>query len=53
MRCDYFRLCFMARNGGFYVDADEVYQDVDCEYLFEDGRLKLQPLCYEMSTTRW
>ena len=50
MRCDYFRLCFMARNGGFYVDADEVYQDVDCEYLFEDGRLKLQPLCYEMST---
>jgi hypothetical protein len=50
MRCDYFRLCFIARNGGFYVDADEWYQGGDCEYLFRDRKLKLQPLCYDMVT---
>lgn len=50
MRCDYFRLCFIARNGGFYVDADDFYQGGDCEYLFRDNRLKLQPLCFDMST---
>jgi mannosyltransferase OCH1-like enzyme len=50
MRCDYFRLCFISRNGGFYVDADEVYQGGDCEYLFSDDRLKLQPLCYDPAT---
>jgi len=50
MRCDYFRLCFIARNGGFYVDADDCYQGGDCEYLFRDNRLKLQPLCYDVST---
>ncbi len=49
MRCDYFRLCFIARNGGFYVDADEFYQGGDCECLFRDNRLKLQPLCYDLS----
>jgi hypothetical protein len=42
MRCDYFRLCFVARNGGFYVDAEDVYQGGDFEYLFRDNRLKLQ-----------
>ena len=50
MRCDYFRLCFMAKYGGFYVDADDVYQGGDSEYLFQDDRLKLQPLCYDIST---
>lgn len=50
MRCDYFRLCFIAKSGGFYVDADEVYQGGDCEYLFSDDRLKLQPLCYDTVT---
>lgn len=43
MKSDYFRLCFIARHGGFYVDADEVFQGVDCESLFADPRLKLQP----------
>jgi mannosyltransferase OCH1-like enzyme len=47
MKSDYFRLCFVARHGGFYVDADEVFQDVDCESLVADPRLKLQPLCYD------
>ncbi len=47
MRCDYFRLCYMLRNGGFYVDADEFYQGGDCGSLFQDNRLKIQPLCYD------
>jgi mannosyltransferase OCH1-like enzyme len=48
MRCDYFRLCYILRSGGFYVDADEVYQGADWEALFEDARLKVQPLCYDV-----
>lgn len=47
MRCDYFRLCYMLDSGGFYVDADELYQGSDCQSLFSDTRLKLQPLCYD------
>src|SRR5216683_5976133 len=30
MRCDYFRLCYIYGHGGFYVDADEIYQGGDC-----------------------
>src|SRR5205807_9018057 len=26
MRSDYFRLCYILKRGGFYVDADELYQ---------------------------
>jgi hypothetical protein len=50
MRCDYFRLCYMLRFGGFYVDADEVYQGGDCHSLFRDNKLKIQPLCYDTVT---
>jgi hypothetical protein len=50
MRCDYFRLCYIWKRGGFYVDADEVYQGGDCELLYRDNRLKLQPLCYDTRT---
>jgi mannosyltransferase OCH1-like enzyme len=50
MRCDYFRLCFILIHGGFYVDADEIYQGSDCTHLFSDNRLKVQPLCYDTST---
>jgi len=50
MRADYFRLCFMAERGGFYVDADDVYFGTPLEHLFEDDRLKLQPLCYDVAT---
>ena len=50
MRCDYFRLCYMVTHGGFYVDADEFYQGGDCESLFRDNRLKVQPLCYDISS---
>jgi hypothetical protein len=50
MKSDYFRLCFIARHGGLYVDADEVFQGADCESLFADPRLKLQPLCYDAAS---
>lgn len=50
MRCDYFRLCYILIQGGFYVDADEIYQGTECEHLFNDDKLKLQPLCYDTST---
>ena len=49
MRSDYFRLCFILVNGGFYVDADDVYQGTDIEHLFQDNKLKIQPLCYDSS----
>ena len=50
MRCDYFRLCYILTNGGFYVDADEFYQGGDCEALFLDDHLKIHPLCYDTSS---
>lgn len=50
MRCDYFRLCWMLFRGGFYVDADECYLGGICDGVFTDGRLKVQPLCYDLST---
>jgi hypothetical protein len=36
MRCDYFRLCYIYRQGGFYVDADEIYQGGDYHSLYRD-----------------
>jgi len=50
MKCDFFRLCYMLKHGGFYVDADEIYQGIDFGQYFQDRRLKLQPLCYDNST---
>jgi len=50
MQSDYFRLCYIFAEGGFYVDADDVYCGVEVEHLFSDGRLKIQPLCYDIST---
>lgn len=52
MRCDYFRLCWMLDRGGFYVDADERYLGTDCDGLFRDTMLKVQPLCYDLSGKR-
>ena len=43
-------MCYILERGGFYVDADEVYRGAGCEELFQDGKLKLQPLCYDTST---
>jgi len=48
MRCDYFRLCFILKEGGFYVDADDVLIGDGWRDLFADETLKLQPLCYDI-----
>jgi hypothetical protein len=50
MQADYFRLCYVLVEGGFYVDADDVYLSTDIDWLAQDGRLKLQPLCYDITT---
>ena len=50
MRCDYFRLCYILAYGGFYVDADEIYQGTNYSHYFKDNRLKIQPLCYDTAT---
>lgn len=49
MQSDYFRLCYLLVEGGCYVDADDVCLSVDISSLFDDGRLKLQPLCYDVA----
>ena len=50
MQSDYFRLCYILAEGGCYVDADDVYRGSSIQHLFSDGRLKMQPLCYDVST---
>jgi len=50
MQSDYFRLCYLYVEGGFYVDADDAYVGGDIDLLFDDGRLKLQPLCYDINS---
>lgn len=48
MRCDYLRMCFVLAEGGLYVDADDVLLGDDWRHIFRDGRLKVQPLCYDI-----
>jgi len=50
MQADYFRLCYLLVDGGFYVDADDVCVGTQIGWLFEDGRLKVQPLCYDIAS---
>jgi mannosyltransferase OCH1-like enzyme len=52
MQSDYFRLCYIFIEGGGYVDADDVFRGHPIQHLFRDGRLKIQPLCYDMSTNK-
>ena len=52
MQSDYFRYCYIFLKGGFYVDADDVYHGTAIEHLFRDGRLKLQPFCYDIATAQ-
>lgn len=50
MQSDYFRLCYIFVEGGCYLDADDVHNGPAIERLFDDGRLKIQPLCYDVET---
>lgn len=50
MQSDFFRLCYIYVEGGCYIDADDVYNGSQIQYLFSDERLKIQPLCYDMAT---
>jgi mannosyltransferase OCH1-like enzyme len=50
MQSDYFRLCYILVEGGCYLDADDVHNGPAIERLFDDGRLKIQPLCYDVET---
>jgi hypothetical protein len=49
MRSDYLRMCFVLAEGGLYVDADDVLLDGGWKDVFRDGRLKVQPLCYDVT----
>ena len=50
MQSDLFRLCYIFIEGGCYIDADDVFTGSQIHHLFEDGRLKIQPLCYDVAT---
>lgn len=52
MKSDYFRYSYIFVEGGFYVDADDVYHGLSINHLFKDGRLKLQPFCYDITTAQ-
>lgn len=52
MKSDYFRYSYIFVEGGFYIDADDVYHGTKIDHLFSDGRLKLQPFCYDILTTQ-
>jgi hypothetical protein len=52
MKSDYFRYSYILVEGGFYIDADDVYDGTPLDHLFTDGRLKLQPFCYDIATAQ-
>lgn len=52
MKSDYFRYSYIFVEGGFYIDADDVYHGTTVDHLFEDGRAKLQPFCYDLATAQ-
>lgn len=52
MKSDYFRYSYIFVEGGFYIDADDVYHGATIDHLFADGRLKLQPFCYDVATAQ-
>lgn len=52
MRSDYFRLCYLYKKGGLYVDVDDQYNNVRLNSLFENNKLKVHPLCYDLSAGR-
>ncbi|MDD5216841.1 MAG: glycosyltransferase [Candidatus Omnitrophica bacterium] len=50
MQSDYFRLCYIFVEGGCYIDVDDIYEGSQIQHLFNDCRLKIQPLCYDIAT---
>lgn len=52
MKSDYFRYSYIFVKGGFYIDADDFYHGTSIDHLFADGRLKLQPFCYDIETAQ-
>jgi hypothetical protein len=52
MMSDYFRYSYVFVEGGFYIDADDVYHGTSVDRFFVDGRLKLQPFCYDIATSQ-
>ncbi len=52
MKSDYFRYSYVFVEGGFYIDADDVFHGTTIDHLFTDGRLKLQPFCYDIATAQ-
>lgn len=50
MQSDYFRLCYIFVEGGCYIDTDDVYDEAQIQHIFNDVRLKIQPLCYDTAT---
>lgn len=52
MKSDYFRYSYIFVEGGLYVDADDVYHGMSIDHLISDGRLKLQPFCYDVATAQ-
>jgi hypothetical protein len=52
MKSDYFRYSYIFVKGGCYIDADDVYHGTTINHLFSDGRLKVQPFCYDIATAQ-
>ena len=52
MKSDYFRYSYIFVKGGFYIDADDVYHGTGIDHLFTDGKLKLQPFCYDIKSAQ-
>lgn len=50
MKCDYFRLAYLSKYGGFYVDSDEFYLGEDISKFFNTNLLHVSPLCYDNAT---
>lgn len=48
MRADYFRLCYLYKKGGFYVDADDIYTGDSIDFLFRNNCIKVQTLCHDI-----
>lgn len=49
MKSDLFRLAYLYRNGGVYVDADDIYQGTKIDRLFEDGLFRLRSIAFTTS----